>query len=130
MRAVAQTAHRLREGDLTARAPVSGTEETVELAQALNGLAERTTELLASERASVADLSHRLRTPVTALRLDSEAVTDPEPASGWVDPLETESRYYNLGSNFTRPDGTLFHLGYRQIDPIRSKAITATIGFG
>jgi signal transduction histidine kinase len=78
VRAVAQTAHRLREGDLTARAPVSGTEETVELAEALNGLAERTTELLASERASVADLSHRLRTPVTALRLDSEAVTDPE----------------------------------------------------
>ena len=78
VRAVARTAHRLREGDLTARAPISGTEETVELAEALNGLAERTTELLASERASVADLSHRLRTPVTALRLDSEAVTDPE----------------------------------------------------
>lgn len=78
VRAVARTAHRLREGDLTARAPVSGTEETVDLAEALNGLAERTTELLASERASVADLSHRLRTPVTALRLDSEAVTDPE----------------------------------------------------
>lgn len=78
VRAVAQTAHRLREGDLTARAPVSGTEETVELAQALNALAERTTELLASERAAVADLSHRLRTPVTALRLDSEAVRDPE----------------------------------------------------
>jgi hypothetical protein len=50
-------------------------------------------------------------------------------ASGWIDPLETESRYYNLGSNFTRPDGTLFHLGYRQIDPIRSKAVTATIGY-
>ena len=80
VRAVAQTAHRLREGDLTARAPVSGTEETVELAEALNGLAERTTELLAGERAAVADLSHRLRTPVTALRLDSESVAEPEVA--------------------------------------------------
>ncbi|MGA8246328.1 MAG: HAMP domain-containing protein, partial [Nocardioides sp.] len=70
---VAQTAHQLREGDLSARAEVRGTPETVELARALNGLADRTTELLAAERAAVADLSHRLRTPVTALRLDAES---------------------------------------------------------
>jgi signal transduction histidine kinase len=75
---VAGTAHRLREGELSARAEVRGTEETQELARALNGLAERTTELLAHERAAVGDLSHRLRTPVTALRLDAEAVEDPE----------------------------------------------------
>jgi signal transduction histidine kinase len=74
---VAQTAHQLREGDLSARAEVRGTPETVELARALNGLAERTTELLAAERAAVADLSHRLRTPVTALRLDAESVAEP-----------------------------------------------------
>ncbi len=74
---VAGVAHRLREGDLAARADVRGTEETAELAQALNGLAERTTELLVEERLAVADLSHRLRTPVTALRLDAEAVPDP-----------------------------------------------------
>lgn len=77
LREVAGTAHRLREGDLAARADVRGTEETRELAQALNGLAVRTTELLAAERAAVGDLSHRLRTPVTALRLDAEAVADP-----------------------------------------------------
>ncbi len=74
---VAGVAHRLREGDLGARAEARGTEETVELARALNGLAERTTELLAEERLAVADLSHRLRTPVTALRLDAEAVPEP-----------------------------------------------------
>ncbi len=74
---VAGVAHQLREGDLSARAEVRGTEETEELARALNGLAERTTELLTEERLAVADLSHRLRTPVTALRLDSEAVADP-----------------------------------------------------
>lgn len=78
LRAVSQTAHRLREGDLGARAEPVGTAETQELAQALNGLAERITELLASERAAVGDLSHRLRTPVTALRLDAEAVTETE----------------------------------------------------
>ena len=81
LREVAQTAHQLREGDLTARADVRGTPETVELAQALNGLAERTSELLAAERAAVGDLSHRLRTPVTALRLDAESVDDPAVAA-------------------------------------------------
>lgn len=75
---VAETAHRLREGDLSARAVVEGTGEIEELARALNGLAERILELLATERAAVADLSHRLRTPVTALRLDAESVADVE----------------------------------------------------
>lgn len=69
---VAETAHRLREGDLAARAPVTGTAETVELGEALNGLADRIGELLAAERSAVGDLAHRLRTPVTALRLEAE----------------------------------------------------------
>ena len=78
LREVAAVAHRLREGDLSARAEIEGTEETEELARALNGLAERTRELLIAERGAVADLSHRLRTPVTALRLDAETVPDSE----------------------------------------------------
>lgn len=81
LRGVANVAHELREGHLSARATVGGPEETQELARALNGLAERTEELLAAERAAVADLSHRLRTPVTALRLDVEAVEDDELAT-------------------------------------------------
>jgi signal transduction histidine kinase len=92
LRAVAQTAHRLRAGDLAARATVAGTEETVELAAALNGLAERTTELLMSERAAVADLSHRLRTPVTALRLDAEAVENPALAQRMAEHVRTLQR--------------------------------------
>lgn len=78
--ALARVAHRLREGDLDARSEPTGSPETEELGQALNGLAERIIELLAAERAAVGDLSHRLRTPVTALRLDVEAVTDAEAA--------------------------------------------------
>ncbi len=75
---VAGVAHRIREGDLSARAEVAGTEETQDLARALNALADRTVELLEKERTAVGDLSHRLRTPVTALRLDTEAVPDKE----------------------------------------------------
>lgn len=41
---------------------------------AINVLAGRIGELLATERESVADLSHRLRTPITALRLDVDAL--------------------------------------------------------
>jgi signal transduction histidine kinase len=89
LRDVAQTAHQLREGDLSARADVRGTPETVELARALNGLAERTGELLAAERAAVGDLSHRLRTPVTALRLDAEAVDDPRVSARLQDHITT-----------------------------------------
>ncbi len=74
---VAQAAHRLREGDLSARATVSGPPGTVELGSALNGLAERIEQLLAAERDAVRGLAHRLRTPVTALRLEAEQLTDP-----------------------------------------------------
>lgn len=77
---LAKVAHRLRTGELDARAVPRGPAETVELGEALNLLADRIGELLVAEREAVADLSHRLRTPLTALRLDSEAVTDPEVA--------------------------------------------------
>jgi Signal transduction histidine kinase len=79
--AVTATAHRLRAGDLAARAPLAGTSETVELGAALNGLAGRIEQLLAAERDNVAGLAHRLRTPVTALRLEAEQVTDPQSAA-------------------------------------------------
>ena len=42
----------------------------------LNRLAVRIGELLAHERETVADLSHRLRTPLTALRIDAESLRD------------------------------------------------------
>jgi signal transduction histidine kinase len=72
MQQLRDTAHRLREGDLLARAEPQGPGEVREVATALNGLADRIDDLVAAERESAADLSHRLRTPVTALRLDVE----------------------------------------------------------
>ncbi|MCX6395340.1 MAG: HAMP domain-containing sensor histidine kinase [Propionibacteriales bacterium] len=74
---VAGVADQLREGDLTARAVVEGSPETKALAVSLNRLGERINELLTTERAAVGDLSHRLRTPVTALRIDVDGVADP-----------------------------------------------------
>jgi signal transduction histidine kinase len=77
---VAAAAQAMRAGRLDTRVAEKGPPEVVALAGALNGLAERVQQLLAAERDAVADLSHRLRTPVTALRLDSESVDDPEVA--------------------------------------------------
>ena len=73
----ADTANRITAGDVTARAPAEGPREVAEVGVALNRLADRIDELIAEERETVADLSHRLRTPLTALRLDAEALTDP-----------------------------------------------------
>ncbi len=74
---LAGVAHRLRSGEVDARAEEGGPAEVQELGTALNQLADRIGDLLQAEREAVADLSHRLRTPVTALRLDSESVSDP-----------------------------------------------------
>ncbi|MEI2732075.1 MAG: HAMP domain-containing sensor histidine kinase [Dermatophilaceae bacterium] len=77
---IAEVAHRLREGDLDARADPSGPAEVADLGAALNLLADRIGELLAVERETAADLSHRLRTPATALRLDADLVADDDVA--------------------------------------------------
>ena len=73
---LADVAHRLGSGELDARVDPDGPEEVAEVGRTLNQLAGRIEHLLAAERESVADLSHRLRTPVTALRLDVEMLSD------------------------------------------------------
>ena len=67
-------ARRLQHGELDARATPSGPAELRELAETLNHLAARVAELLVRERESVADLAHRLRTPLTALHLEIETL--------------------------------------------------------
>ncbi|MGH9177803.1 MAG: HAMP domain-containing protein, partial [Acidimicrobiales bacterium] len=76
--ALAGAAHRLGEGDLAVRVDPDGPPEVAETGRAFNRLAGRVRDLLAAEREAAADLSHRLRTPLTALRLDAETVADPE----------------------------------------------------
>lgn len=79
-RALAGTADRLAGGDLTARAEPQGPPELRSVAAELNHLAARIDELLTAERENAADLAHRLRTPVAALRLDAEGLRDAEEA--------------------------------------------------
>ena len=77
VRDLADVAERLGSGDLAARVVPSGPAEIVSVGAVLNGLGERVAGLLADERELVADLSHRLRTPITALRLDVDLLADP-----------------------------------------------------
>lgn len=85
--ALAATARTLAAGDSGARVSPGPTPELGDAARALNGLADRIDELRSAERARVADLSHRLRTPLTALRLDAEQAGDPD-LSADLDRLE------------------------------------------
>lgn len=77
---LAEVSDRLARGDLDARAS-GGPDELGTVAGALNGLAARISDLLREERETVADLAHRVRTPLTALRLDAEALPDPGDAA-------------------------------------------------
>lgn len=72
--------YRLARADLTARARPDGPPELREVAGALNHLADRIQELLREEREQVADLSHRLRAPLTSLRLEAESLAGPDAA--------------------------------------------------
>jgi signal transduction histidine kinase len=70
-------AARLAEGDLTGRAEVDrGPPELQHLALTFNDMAARLEVLVRSQRSFVADASHQLRTPLTALRLRIESLED------------------------------------------------------
>ena len=89
---VARTADRLADGDLSARAEQAGPAEVRSVGAGLNKLARRIGELLAYERETMADVSHRLRTPMTALRIDAESLQDDvERARMLIDVDELES---------------------------------------
>lgn len=50
-------------------------------------------------------------------------------ATGWFDPFENGASYWTLGGWFNRDDRTNIYLGYRQIDPIGSKAVIGSLTY-
>ena len=81
---LSEAAHSWARGDLTARVKPKGPPEILESGRAFNLLAERLTDLLTAERERVADLSHRLRTPLAALRLQAESIKDSNQRSSLI----------------------------------------------
>ena len=73
-RDLAAVARRLGAGDLTVRVRPTGPPELRDAARSFNAMADNLRQRIDAERELAADLSHRLRTPLTALRLDAEAI--------------------------------------------------------
>ncbi|MFB6844759.1 sensor histidine kinase [Streptomyces sp. NPDC056373] len=73
-RRLVEGAHDLGEGRLGARVPEEGPSELRLAAVAFNAMADQVVQLLANERELAADLSHRLRTPLTVLRLNTASL--------------------------------------------------------
>jgi signal transduction histidine kinase len=103
--ALEDAAHRLGEGDLTARAAHAGGDEIARVAAAFNRMASeletrdaalRTSDAL--RRQMMADVSHELKTPLTAMRGYIETLRMPEVA------LDTErrDRYFETIDRETR----------------------------
>lgn len=67
--ALGAAARRLGTGDLQTRVEPDGPTELVELAVVFNELGERISTMLDNERELIAELSHRLRTPLTVLAM-------------------------------------------------------------
>jgi signal transduction histidine kinase len=78
---LAATARSLADGRLEERVRPSGPPEVVSVGVALNQLAGRISELLERERERAGTIAHRLRTPLTALRLSADSLADDEERS-------------------------------------------------
>ncbi|MBY8886468.1 HAMP domain-containing histidine kinase [Streptomyces sp. PTM05] len=73
-RRLATAARDLGRGDLGVRVQEGGPSELRSAAAAFNSMADQVSQLLANERELAADLSHRLRTPLTVLRLNAASL--------------------------------------------------------
>jgi signal transduction histidine kinase len=93
--ALARASDRLATGDLTARATVAGPPEVRRAGAGLNRVAARIGDLLTHERETVADLSHRLRTPLTALRIDAESLRNADELAQLSADVEAVERTVN-----------------------------------
>ncbi|WP_035791540.1 HAMP domain-containing protein [Kitasatospora mediocidica] len=75
---LASAATQMADGDLSARVEPGGGPELRRLGESFNVMASQIATRVAAEREAAADISHRLRTPVTALMLQAESLNDPE----------------------------------------------------
>jgi signal transduction histidine kinase len=91
-RTLAKAAVGLGDGDLNSRVRPSGPRELAEAGLAFNRMAERLSVTRTDEFELVADLSHRLRTPLTVLRLDADALDSDDTSIGSFSEAELDRR--------------------------------------
>ncbi|MFG3702556.1 ATP-binding protein [Micromonospora sp. NPDC047620] len=91
-RGLVRAALAIGDGDLAVRVEPSGPRELAEAGYAFNRMADRMVAARTDERELVADLSHRLRTPLTVLRLDAEALESDDTSVGSFSAAELDRR--------------------------------------
>lgn len=74
IRDLVEATQRLGRGELTVAVEPGGPRELADVGRAFNTLTGKVSALMDKERETAADLSHRLRTPMTALKLDIESI--------------------------------------------------------
>ena len=83
-------------GDYNARIPISGTEETIQLALSFNNMADQLEDLEATRQSFVANVSHELRSPLTSMKGFLEAMHDgtivKEEYDQYIDIVLTETK--------------------------------------
>ncbi len=85
---LAQAAAGLGDGDFTVRVEPTGPAELATTAGAFNTLVQRVEKMIDDEREMVAELTHRLRTPLTRLRVGMDQVEDQRVASKLHDDID------------------------------------------
>jgi len=76
LRGLSQTAQRIADGDFSARSNIKRADEIGELAQTFDRTAQALEQARDARRRWTADISHELRTPVTVLRAEIQALED------------------------------------------------------
>jgi len=121
LRRLDQQAAALGQGQLSVRADTThGPPEVVTLADTFNEMADRLDELVTSQRRFVADASHQLRTPLTALRLRLETL-GPESAATREAALDEVARLTRL------VDGLLSLARAEGARPVREPVFVADV---
>ncbi|MEK6787342.1 MAG: ATP-binding protein [Pseudomonadota bacterium] len=88
IQAIEGTVARIREGNLSARVEMQGSDEIARLAQTLNQMAGHIQRLLDAQRELTQAVSHELRTPLARLRFGMEMLAESEDVEHRYEQLE------------------------------------------